>query len=337
MIAALLLAATALTELRGVPDTTATLGATTVGDEGVAADSLTGPVTLVSVGGIPPETAIDAYALTPDGRQLLSFETTVILSNGSTALPGDVWAFDGAGYAAVFEAAPRGIPPTANLDAVTLYAGSLLMSFDTAFHVGGTHFEPADLIRYDGASFSMFFDGSAAGVSPGLDLDAADYLACNGHLLLSFDGSGSIGGVAFDDEDVLEFDRAAAWQMAYDGTAEHAAWGAADLAGAAATVNLGPGAPLTFGQTVTVDANKTTFRWPSSADFRQVRGTFASSASLGAYAVSSTILGTGTSFIDASIPGTGTGYWYLVKRGGCAQTTWQSAVGLESGRDAAIP
>ena len=337
MITALLLAATSLTELRVVPDTTATLGAATAGDEQVAADSLTGPVTLVGVGGIPPETAIDAYALTPNGQQLLSFETTVILSNGSTALPGDVWAFDGAAYTAVFEAAPRGVPATANLDAVALYAGSVLMSFDTAFDLGGAHFEPEDLIRFDGATFSMFFDGSAAGISPGLDLDGADYLACNGHLLLSFDGSGSIAGVAFDDEDVLEFDRVAAWQMAYDGSAEHAAWDAADLAAVGATVNFGAGTPLTFGQTLTVDANKATFRWPSSADFRQVRGTFASSASLGAYAVSSTILGTGTNFIDASIPSAGTGYWYLVKRGGCAQTTWQSALGSESGRDAAIP
>jgi hypothetical protein len=334
--ALLLLAATPLSEVRVVPDTTVTLGATTVGDENVARDDFS-TVTLVGLGAIPPEAAVDAYAVDTSGAQLVSFETTVVLPGGATARPGDVWRFDGTNYAVAFDAAARGVPPTANLDAVALDAGSLLLSFDTAFDIGGLHVEPEDLVQFDGSSFTTFFDGSAAGVAPGLNLDAAEYLPCNGHLLLSFDGSGSIGSVAFDDEDLLEFDRASTWQMAYDGSAEHAAWGAADLADASAMVNFGSGTPAVFAQKVTVDANKTTFRWPSSASFREVRGSFVNAATLGTYGVNATAMGTASTFNDATVPTAGTGYWYLVKAGGCAATSWQSALGTEAGRDAAIP
>ena len=62
-----------------------------------------------------------------------------------------------------------------------------------------------DIVRFNGATFSMFVDASAAGVPAGVDLDAFEYLDSNGHLLLSFDTSGSAGGVAFDKEDVLEW------------------------------------------------------------------------------------------------------------------------------------
>jgi hypothetical protein len=319
------------------PDTTLTLGVPTVNDENVAADNLSGTVSLVSIGSIPAETALDAYAVRPNGQQLLSFDTTVVLPGGATARPADVWRYDGLTYSVEFDAAARGVPPGVDVDAVAVYGSWLLLSFDVALDLGGIHFEREDLARFDGTAWSMFFDGSAAGIAPGIDLDAADYLPCDGHLLLSFDGSGSIGGIPFDDDDVVEFDRAATWEMAYDGSAHGADWPAADLAVIQATVNLGPGPPVVFGQTVTADANKSVFRWPSSVPFRTVRGPFVSSASIGAYAVNSTILGTGTSFTDSSTPAAGTAYWYLVKSGGCTQTSWQSALGLEPGRDSAIP
>ena len=47
---------------------------------------------------------------------------------------------------------------------------------------------------------------------------------------MSFDTSGQVGGVDFDDEDVLEYDvGGATWSMAYDGSAEHADWVQSDL------------------------------------------------------------------------------------------------------------
>ncbi len=329
--------ATPLSEIRVSPDTTVTIGGTTANDEGVLRDNLAGSVTLIPIGSIPAETDLDAYNVRPSGVQLLSFDTTVVLPGGVTARPGDVVRYDGAGYAIEFNAVAVGIPDGVNLDAVAVYGGSLLLSFDRAFDIAGLHVEPADLVLFDGASFKSFFNGQTAGIAPGLNLDAADYLPCNGHLLLSFDGSGTIGGVDFDDEDVLEFDGAGTWEMAYDGSAHDPNWGPADLDAVHAVVNLGSGTPVVFGQTVKVDADKATFRWPVGIAFRAVRGSFTTSSSIGAYAVQTITMGTSNVLVDPNPPPAGTGFWYLVKGGGCTPTSWQSTLGQEPGRDAAIP
>ena len=331
------LAATPLSEVRVSPDTTVTIGTTTADDESVIRDDLAGSVTLVPIGAIPSQADLDAYNVRPNGVQLLSFDTAVTLPGGITAQPGDVVRYDGSGYALEFGAAAAGVPAGVNLDAVAVYGASLLLSFDTAFDVGGLHVEPADLVLFDGAAFGSFFTGAVAGVPAGLNLDAADYLPCNGHLLLSFDGSGVIGGVAFDDEDVLEFDRSSTWEMAYDGSAHDPAWGPADLDAVHAVVNLGSGAPALFGQTVTADPDKTTFRWPSVVSFRAVRGSFTTSTSIAAYAVQKITIGTGNALVEPATPAPGTGFWILVKPGGCTPTSWQSTPGAEPGRDSAIP
>jgi hypothetical protein len=212
----------------------------------------------------------------------------------------------------------------------------LLLSFDTSVNVG-VQVEPEDLVKFEASTgFTLFLDGSAAGVPPGLNLDAADYLPCNGHLLLSFDGSGSIGGVAFDDEDVLEFDRVSTWEMAYDGSAQDPDWINVDLDAVQARVKF-TGTPVVWTQAITVAANKTTFQWTSVAAYRMVRGSFTNAASIGTYVVNDTKLATANTFTDAAVPSPGTGFWYLVKSGGCGPTSWQSVLGQEPGRDTAIP
>ena len=85
------------------------------------------------------------------------------------------------------------------------------------------------------------------------------------------------------------------------------------------------------------DVDKATFRWPNSVAFRSVRGSFVSSTDIGTYAINNIALGVGATFIDAAAPNAGTGYWYLVKPGGCIQSSWQSTLGSEPGRDPAIP
>lgn len=330
-------AATPLSELLYSPDSTVALGSTAAGPESVVRDDLAGSATLLPLGPIPAGANLDAYNVRPLGVQLLSFDITVALPGGVTAQPGDVVRYDGASYAVEFNAAAVGLPAGVTLDAVAVYGSSLLLSFDTAFDVAGLHVEPADLVLFDGSAFRSFFSGSTAGVAPGLNLDAADYLPCNGHLLLSFDGSGTIGGVAFDDEDVLEFDQSSTWEMAYDGSAHDPHWGPADLDAVHAVVNLGPGAPAVFGQTVTADADKATFRWSTAAAFRAVRGSFVTSASIGAYAVQTITIGSGTVVVDAATPPAGSGFWFLVKPAGCTPTSWQSTPGSEPGRDSAIP
>ena len=330
-------AATPLVEIRVSPDTTVDLAGAIVDDEGIAADNLTGTVTPLSIGAIPAQADLDGYAMRSNGEQLLSFDTTVVLPGGLTAQPGDVVRFNGASYAIEFDAAARGVPSGANVDAVAIYGNLLLVSFDISVNLSGLQVDDEDLVTVGAVTFGMFFDGSAAGISPDLDLDAADYLDCADHLLLSFDGSGAIGGVAFDDEDVLEYDRATTWEVAYDGSAQHPSWVASDLDAVHAMVNLGPGPPVVFGQTVQAAADKVVYQWPSPVAFKAVRGSFITPGNIGTYTVDGSVSGTGTSLSEPSTPASGTGYWYLVKPGGCIQSSWQSTLGSEPGRDAAIP
>jgi hypothetical protein len=66
-----------------------------------------------------------------------------------------------------------------------------------------------DLVSWaPGPVYAMVFDGSASGIAPALDLDAASRLVETADiLLLSFDGSGiTPGGTLFDDEDTLLYD-----------------------------------------------------------------------------------------------------------------------------------
>ena len=47
---------------------------------------------------------------------------------------------------------------------------------------------------------------------------------------LAFGGSGVVGGMNFDDDDVLEYDtQSGDWEMSVDGSAKTSNWGAADL------------------------------------------------------------------------------------------------------------
>ena len=90
-----------------------------------------------------------------------------------------------------------------------------------------------DVVRYASGSYAMVFDGSARGVAPELDVDAAHRVVPGNTILLSFDGSGTVGGVAFDDEDVVAFDTVAlTYTMYFDGsTSDPTDWPAADLVG----------------------------------------------------------------------------------------------------------
>jgi len=95
---------------------------------------------------------------------------------------------------------------------------------------GGIVADDEDLVLLSARStWSLYLDASNEGVPAALDVDGA-YLFASGNLALSFDGSGQLGGVDFDDEDVLEDgDGGMAWSLAYDGSAEDPDWAAADV------------------------------------------------------------------------------------------------------------
>jgi hypothetical protein len=237
------LAVTPLDTVRYAPDATVVLGGTTVTPQDVAEDNLAGGVTLVDVGMFPNGTDIVAYGRLANGDQLLAFDIETILPGPLSVRRGDIVRFDGTTYSIAFDADANGIPSSAIVDAFAfLGLSNFLLSFDTSVAFPSFTADDEDVVQFANGVPSLFFDGSSAGIDSGLDLDAVDPIDANGHLLLSFDGSGNVDGIDFDDEDVLEFTPGAGtWELAYDGSAEHAAWPPADLAALAATTTVAPG------------------------------------------------------------------------------------------------
>lgn len=226
--------------LRVSPDTTAVLGGVTVADKEIAEDDLTGGVILGNIGPLPDGTDLTAYHLLANGDQLLAFDTTLVVG-GVTVEPADVVRFDGTGYTLAFDASAAGVPSGTYVDALTHDGVDLVLSFDTTLNLGGVIYDDADLIRFDGVEFFLYFDSIGAGVPDGTDIDAA-HLMADGTLLISFDTSGSLGGVVFDDEDVLGFDPLTnTWSLIYDGSAQHGGWAATDLNAISEGEDLGGG------------------------------------------------------------------------------------------------
>jgi hypothetical protein len=213
------------------PDTTSELSGSTFEDQEVVIDDQLGTVTLVPLGVLPDASDVDAYHVLANGDQLYSLDTTAELGGGLTAGPGDVVRYDGLTDTLEFDASSEGIPDGVIVDAVSVHSsGDLVLSFDTTVELGGLTASDEDAVRFDGASFSLLFDGSSEGVPEGLDLDGMEVRPSAGLLWVSFDGSGSLGGVDFDDEDILEFDPSGPiWSLIYDGSALHAVLAAADV------------------------------------------------------------------------------------------------------------
>jgi subtilisin family serine protease len=79
----------------------------------------------------------------------------------------------------------------------------LYFSLATTATLSGITMQNEDIVAFDGTGYSLFFDGSDVGLG-GLTIDAVD-IVDNDEILLSFTASGTVGGVAMDDSDVLKF------------------------------------------------------------------------------------------------------------------------------------
>lgn len=212
-------------------DITIRLAAITVADESIAEIQSGGPVTLRDIGALPAAADVTAFHQLENGDRLLAIDTTAALSPSVTARPGDVVRFDGNDFSIEFSATSMGIAGNARLDALTVNDdGDLLVSFDITIAAGAVIADDEDLLRYDGNALSLFLDGSSVGISPSLDLDAVHHVTGTTTLLMSFDTSGTIAGVNFDDDDLLAFDWSTeTWSLVYVGSDNHAAWASADL------------------------------------------------------------------------------------------------------------
>ena len=146
----------------------------------------------------------------------------------------DIVAWNGTTFSLLFDGGDV-MPGTYTIDAFSIVDPStILMSFTgTGSLTGVGTFDDSDVLRFTASSlgndtagtWSMYFDGSDAGLSLNAeDVDTVELLP-NGHLLISTTGAASVTGLVAQDEDVIEFTpttlgatTAGSWSMYFDGS-----------------------------------------------------------------------------------------------------------------------
>jgi len=203
-------------------------GPATYDDEAAIRETETPAWSAVSLGTLPAGADLTALHHANDGRWYFSLDTFAHLGT-IDAGPEDVVAWNGASYELVFDGSAAGIPAGASVDAVSEGPKfGLLLSFDVTIPVGMLAADDADILAWDGAELSILFDAGSAGIPASLDLDALDVDATNDSVYVSFDVSGKLGGVDFDDHDLLHFDGVTWTKVSYAGLSQTGT-GAADL------------------------------------------------------------------------------------------------------------
>jgi hypothetical protein len=206
-------------EIDASPDVTVQFDSVIVADDQLLRDPLgSGLHDTIVLAGVPASADVIGYHPLGGGDVLLALDTTVELPSSPSTLvarAGDVVRFDGSEFTLELDADAAGIPRGVRTNAVGGWAGDLLLSFDSAVELGGGLVaRRQDVVRFDGTSFILLFDGAAEGVPSGLGIDGVDVqfgsLNCgnpnvSNRLMLSFDASGTVGGIDFDDADVLGF------------------------------------------------------------------------------------------------------------------------------------
>ena len=122
--------------------------------------------------------------------------------DGVSLLPSEIFRNDGNLYESTLEL-PGGTPVSAMQ---RLEDGGWLLTVGAPASLGGKEFEPRDVIRTDGNLYSLFLDGSAAGIPAevavdALFLDGGD----GGDLILSLDAPALLDGAWYEPADLARW------------------------------------------------------------------------------------------------------------------------------------
>ena len=179
--------------------------------------------------GVPDDKECDAGAIE---AQLPELENAILLT---TIAPGvtvdglafhktDILKWNGTTWSRFFDGRTAGLPGTADIAAISVPAAvepNVYLAFVNSVRLPGMGFvRPQDIVRWDGTGFSLFFDGSDAGLTGwGERIDALEILPRPDRgiatLLISTTGAGRVEGVEYDGtpvpiefrgEDVLDID-----------------------------------------------------------------------------------------------------------------------------------
>ncbi|MBW8307099.1 MAG: putative Ig domain-containing protein [Thiobacillus sp.] len=152
---------------------------------------------------------IDAQAAVAPVLLYFSTATNIAVPGVSgTADNADVYSWDGTSFVRVLDATAEGLPGGANVDGLKVVGSQIYLSFNGGVAVPGLGtVQDEDIVVYDTGSgtWSLFFDGTALGLTTdNEDVDAFDILS-DGSVLISTLGGVAVPGLTgtWADEDVL--------------------------------------------------------------------------------------------------------------------------------------
>lgn len=197
-------------------------------------DNTLGRRARVLIAGLPDTANLRDFQIDSSHIALFALDSGFSAS-GTYFDPADVIASNDGVFIKAFDAAAAGVPKGVRCDGVARANGNgaLLLSFDTAFKVGGVSIFPADVIAVNGNSFgAKVLDARALGIPANLDIDAIDAMGTNSDLLVSFDTAGVVGGIAFTSSDVMQLQLAdASWSKRFALRTFSDRWNTANLDG----------------------------------------------------------------------------------------------------------
>jgi hypothetical protein len=132
-----------------------------------------------SAAGLPPEVNLDAVHIerAAPKKFLFSLEEDAVLPGVGLVADEDVLEFEeGVGFSTVLDGSAIGIPVEADVNGVAKAGANYVLSLDSAAWIAGTLYDDADLIEYNGFTFSKFFDAAANGIAPEVDINAVEIL-----------------------------------------------------------------------------------------------------------------------------------------------------------------
>ena len=151
----------------------------------------------------------------------------------------DVLKYDGATceWTKIFDGTDAGLPASSNVDALAVVDEDLYLSFAAPVKVPGLSgkVDDSDVVKYSGGTFSLYFDGSAYGLTTAAeDIDAIAFDE-TGELLISVTGTYTVPGLPKgQDEDLLRRN-GTILELHFDGSGE--GLGAEDIAGVDVAAN----------------------------------------------------------------------------------------------------
>lgn len=122
--------------------------------------------------GIPDSARIDAATVLENESIVFSTDIPVSLA-GNDFKENDLIMYDGSFFNLYFSGSSNGIPKGANIDGVWVSSsGEILFSVDIPCSLAGLEVTANDIIKWSGSFFSIYLDGTSAGLSESSNMDA---------------------------------------------------------------------------------------------------------------------------------------------------------------------